>query len=268
MANWYYVKNDQQCGPVPREKLQQLLAAGEIGRQDLVWTQTMAEWSPAGNVPGLIPAGAAAWPAATAAAKPAPAAGALLEATPARAETEYREEPSRGVGGAWANLSPGMKTGIMVGAGGAMLVFLLAIVMIVNSPGDDEQPSVDQPQAAKQESVKQEPVKEETPNTAVLQLYDFDPKSLTTASDKAAYELGMKQGGSIIARDYAEVIKTNPHPTQDQLRTHVKKWMQERDVAIHMGVVGHGRESEDVITLFGRRDGMKAWLKEHGLPQP
>ena len=46
MADWYFVKNDQQCGPVPREKIQQLLAAGQIGRQDLVWTNTMAEWCP------------------------------------------------------------------------------------------------------------------------------------------------------------------------------------------------------------------------------
>ena len=72
MADWYYVKNEQQCGPVPREKLQQLLAAGQIGRQDLVWTGTMAEWTPAGKVPGLIPAGAAARPAATGAAETGP----------------------------------------------------------------------------------------------------------------------------------------------------------------------------------------------------
>ena len=108
------------------------------------------------------------------------------------------------------------------------LIFLLAIVMIVNSPGDDQQPSVEPSAVTRHEPVKHEPVKQDTPSTAVLQLYEFDPKSLTTASDKAAYELGMKQGGSIVARYYAEVTKANPHPTQDQLRTHVKNWLQAR----------------------------------------
>ena len=61
MAEWYYVKNDRQCGPVSQETLMQMAAAGQIAADDLVWTDTMKDWAPASEVPGLIaPAAAAA----------------------------------------------------------------------------------------------------------------------------------------------------------------------------------------------------------------
>ena len=224
----------------------------------------MAEWTPAANVPGLIPA--AARPAAPAMPpRPAPAAGVLLEATPAAPEAEYEEEPPGGIAGMWANLSSGAKTGIIVGGGGALVVFLFVIVLIFSGALSSVEEEPAGAVVAKHEPVKEEKAKEEPSSTEVLQHYEFDPKSLSTASQKAAYELGMTQGGKIIAREYNEETRGTP-PSPEKLKALAKKWLEERDVAIHMGVVGHGRDSDDAITLFGRRDGAKAWLKEHGAP--
>ena len=52
MADWYYAENDAQRGPVSREQLVQLIAAGRIAPEDLVWTDTMSNWAPAAQVPG------------------------------------------------------------------------------------------------------------------------------------------------------------------------------------------------------------------------
>ena len=57
MADWYYADGDVQRGPVSREKLVQLIAGGQVAAADLVWTDTMSDWVPAGQVPGLITAG-------------------------------------------------------------------------------------------------------------------------------------------------------------------------------------------------------------------
>jgi GYF domain 2/Domain of unknown function (DUF4190) len=63
-AEWYYTLNNQQQGPVTLEALQAMAANGQIQRTDLVWRQGMANWTAAGEVPGVFggaPAAQAGW---------------------------------------------------------------------------------------------------------------------------------------------------------------------------------------------------------------
>ena len=54
MNEWYYAKQGQQNGPVSRDDLQRLIAAGTVGTQDYVWTEGMSDWQRARDVPGLV----------------------------------------------------------------------------------------------------------------------------------------------------------------------------------------------------------------------
>ena len=51
-SSWYLHRQGQQQGPFDWEKLWAMGQEGSIGAQDLVWQQGMAEWQPAGAVPG------------------------------------------------------------------------------------------------------------------------------------------------------------------------------------------------------------------------
>ncbi|HEX8915645.1 MAG TPA: DUF4339 domain-containing protein [Humisphaera sp.] len=86
MPDWYYARQGQQAGPLTQEALARAISAGQVGRQDQVWTDGMAEWRPAGEVPqfaGMFAAAQAPAPAPApapspygAVAQPAPAPGA------------------------------------------------------------------------------------------------------------------------------------------------------------------------------------------------
>jgi hypothetical protein len=66
---WYYSRGGQQAGPVTVEELRGLLTNGQVAPTDLVWTEGMANWQPAGQVPALqapaqpvpAPPGVATW---------------------------------------------------------------------------------------------------------------------------------------------------------------------------------------------------------------
>ncbi|WP_407149606.1 DUF4339 domain-containing protein [Bradyrhizobium sp. ORS 86] len=59
---WFYASEGQQRGPLPEAQLRDLIARGTVRADTLVWTEGMAGWQKAGDVPGLMP-GAAASPA-------------------------------------------------------------------------------------------------------------------------------------------------------------------------------------------------------------
>jgi hypothetical protein len=60
MADWYYSKGGQQSGPVSVDQLRQMVASGQVGPQDLVWRDGMANWLPASTVPEVGGGGAPA----------------------------------------------------------------------------------------------------------------------------------------------------------------------------------------------------------------
>lgn len=47
--NWYYVENGQQAGPVEETEFPQLLRAGKLSTDTLVWREGMANWEPFGK---------------------------------------------------------------------------------------------------------------------------------------------------------------------------------------------------------------------------
>ncbi len=53
-ANWHFLKNGQQQGPVTAEQLRGLIAPA-----DLVWKEGLPQWVPASTVPNLLPSKAA-----------------------------------------------------------------------------------------------------------------------------------------------------------------------------------------------------------------
>ena len=64
---WFFVNQGQASGPLSDAQIRALAAAGTIDRSALVWTDGMAEWGKAGEIPEL-------WSHAAVTARPAPSA--------------------------------------------------------------------------------------------------------------------------------------------------------------------------------------------------
>jgi hypothetical protein len=58
-TGWYFNKNGQPYGPVSDPQMKQLVASGQVTRQDLVWQEGFPAWVPAHTASGLFPPGAA-----------------------------------------------------------------------------------------------------------------------------------------------------------------------------------------------------------------
>lgn len=50
---WWYEANNEPAGPVSLETLRKLIADGLINMNTRVWTKGMADWVPAGSLPGF-----------------------------------------------------------------------------------------------------------------------------------------------------------------------------------------------------------------------
>jgi hypothetical protein len=74
MANrsWFYASQGQQQGPYPEAQLRDLIARGMVRADTLVWSEGMAGWQKAGEIPELMSGGSSA-PAV-------PQSGALMSA--------------------------------------------------------------------------------------------------------------------------------------------------------------------------------------------
>lgn len=57
--NWFYASEGQQKGPLPEGQLRDLIARGAVRSDTLVWTEGMAGWQKAGEIPGLVPSAGA-----------------------------------------------------------------------------------------------------------------------------------------------------------------------------------------------------------------
>lgn len=57
MNEWYYTRDGKQQGPISREAIGELARNGGLDPlKDLVWTSTMKDWLPAGQIPDLFTA--------------------------------------------------------------------------------------------------------------------------------------------------------------------------------------------------------------------
>jgi uncharacterized membrane protein len=52
--NWWYAKGDQKSGPVGDDVFREMVRDGRVQAGDLVWNESMATWTRAGDVPGLM----------------------------------------------------------------------------------------------------------------------------------------------------------------------------------------------------------------------
>jgi uncharacterized protein DUF4339 len=64
--SWFFASQGQQHGPYPEAQFRQFIAAGTVTGETLVWTEGMANWQKAGDIPGLLaaPSGPPAVPGA------------------------------------------------------------------------------------------------------------------------------------------------------------------------------------------------------------
>ena len=53
--SWFYAANGQQQGPFPEVQLRDLINQGTVRADTLVWSEGMAGWQQAGEIPGLVP---------------------------------------------------------------------------------------------------------------------------------------------------------------------------------------------------------------------
>jgi hypothetical protein len=56
--SWFLAANGQQQGPYPEAQLLDFIARGMVTPQTFVWTEGMADWQKAGEIPGLMSASA------------------------------------------------------------------------------------------------------------------------------------------------------------------------------------------------------------------
>ena len=55
--SWFYASQGQQQGPYPEAQLRDLIARGAIRPDTLVWSEGMAGWQKAGEIPDLMAGG-------------------------------------------------------------------------------------------------------------------------------------------------------------------------------------------------------------------
>jgi hypothetical protein len=52
--SWFFASEGKQQGPYPEAQLRELIASGAVTAETLVWTEGMAGWQKAGEIPGLF----------------------------------------------------------------------------------------------------------------------------------------------------------------------------------------------------------------------
>jgi hypothetical protein len=55
--SWFYASDGQQLGPYPEAQLRDLIIRGTVRPDTLVWTEGMAGWQKAAEIPGLVAGG-------------------------------------------------------------------------------------------------------------------------------------------------------------------------------------------------------------------
>jgi hypothetical protein len=55
--SWFYASDGQQQGPYPEAQLRDLITRGVVRADTLIWTEGMAGWQKAGDIPGMVPGG-------------------------------------------------------------------------------------------------------------------------------------------------------------------------------------------------------------------
>jgi hypothetical protein len=278
--SWYYLKDDKQFGPVPRDKVVQLLGAGELSGEDLVWTDSMKDWAAAREVPGLVPAPKPASPLPAPLARPAPAraaapaaraasprdaaAPAATPAPPAKEEIKPPPEEEE-VPSGWASLSTNTRIGILAGCGFALLLVVLILVLLAVKMGKGKSDvAEDSPKAGAKTGGSSVAERKPPPPPEPLAVISFDASTIKDAKEQEWYDTGKRKGLKDVD-DYVAGFQ-NSRPSDDAIRKQVKQWLQERETAVHVAC-RRGERDRPALLAYGRRDGMKAGIEKHNLPK-
>jgi uncharacterized protein DUF4339 len=68
--SWFYASEGQQQGPYPEAQLRKFIADATVTAETLVWTEGMAGWQKAGEIPGLLSGDPGALPSGLATSQP------------------------------------------------------------------------------------------------------------------------------------------------------------------------------------------------------
>src|SRR5258706_13791008 len=52
--SWFFASQGKQQGPYPEAQLREFIANGTVTAETLVWSEGMAGWQKAGDIPGLL----------------------------------------------------------------------------------------------------------------------------------------------------------------------------------------------------------------------
>ena len=138
-TQWYYAQNGQQFGPLPGEQLRNMLTTGALRPADLVWSEGLPAWTPAGQVPALLPTPVPApapvftpQPAPRPASPYAPPAPAPYRTAPAPAAVYGQSgEVSAAVVGLLRSTKPWVRFLSVLGFLGLVLLVLGCLVILV-----------------------------------------------------------------------------------------------------------------------------------------
>ena len=53
-TQWYYMQDDEQCGPLSSKQLIELVQTGELTPTHMIWKEGLSDWIPAGSISGLF----------------------------------------------------------------------------------------------------------------------------------------------------------------------------------------------------------------------
>ena len=53
-TQWYYMQDDEQCGPLSSKQLIALVQTGELTPAHMIWKEGLSGWIPAGSISGLF----------------------------------------------------------------------------------------------------------------------------------------------------------------------------------------------------------------------
>jgi hypothetical protein len=58
--SWFFASQGKQQGPYPEARLREFIANGTVTAETLVWSEGMAGWEKARDIPGLLAGGSGA----------------------------------------------------------------------------------------------------------------------------------------------------------------------------------------------------------------
>jgi hypothetical protein len=147
------------------------------------------------------------------------------------------------------------------------MIIAAAFVMVSLLSGCDDMGPV--PSSNEEEPESKPKARKAAANEPLPKAIDVDPNSLAPEK-REYYDKGCKQGLHI-ADNYCKEAFKDGKPGADEVASYVKKWLQERDVAIQVALIqagNSGAENSEVLLACGRKAGFKEGLAKHSIPLP